>query len=78
MTDVEHTDIVAANVHVVGYVQSGDPGAVGAGKAWIDTMLGTGLWVLKVRNAGDTGWESAGGGASGAGGASILEVQVFS
>jgi hypothetical protein len=41
-----------------GYVQSTDPGAVGAGMLWIDTSDGTGLWKLRVRNAADTGWES--------------------
>lgn len=62
MAEVEHEDITAANIHSIGYVQSGDPGAIGAGKVWIDTTGGTGAWLFKVRNATDTGWESVGGG----------------
>lgn len=46
--------------HPPGFVQSGDPGAVGAYKVWVDTSAGTGLWVTKVRNAADTGWETVG------------------
>ena len=61
---IEHEDAVAANIHVVGYVQDADPGAIGAGKVWIDTTLGTGLWVTKVRNAADTGWEAVSGASS--------------
>ena len=57
MSNISHKTLVTTELHVPGYLQSGDPGAVGAGKYWLDTTLGTGLWVLKVRNAGDTGWE---------------------
>lgn len=63
-----HKNQTGANLHVPGYLQSSDPGAVGAGKYWIDTTGGTGLWALKVRNAGDSGWETvaSGGGFSAA------------
>ncbi len=42
-----------------------DPGAIGAGKLWIDTSAGTGKWVIYVRNAANVGWELAGGGIVG-------------
>jgi len=62
----EHPDLVGTALHVPGYVQSADPGAVGAGKYWVDTTGGTGAWVLKVRNAANTGWEpvASGGGSA--------------
>src|SRR5687768_15468465 len=37
------------------YLQSTDPGAVGAGKWWLDTTVVTAP-ILKMRNAADTGW----------------------
>ncbi len=37
-----------------------DPGAIGAGNFWIDTVNGTGNWALKVRNHADNGWETIG------------------
>ena len=52
-----HKDLIAGDLHVPGYCQSIDPGAIGAGKYWIDTTLGAGFWILKVRNSTDTGWE---------------------
>jgi hypothetical protein len=52
-----HVDLTAPEVHVPGYVQASDPGAVGAGKLWIDTSNGTGKWGLKIRNLADDGWE---------------------
>lgn len=55
-----HNEMVAANSHVIGWVQAGDPGAVGAGKAWIDTSGGASSWVLKIRNVTNTDWEMAG------------------
>jgi len=57
MADVEHNTITDANLHVVGYIQSLDPGAVGTGKVWIDIGGGNGAWEIKYRNAADTGWE---------------------
>lgn len=61
-----HSDLATTNLHVPGYRQDSDPGAVGAGKYWVDSSGGTGAWVLKVRNAGDTDWEeiASGGGSS--------------
>lgn len=63
-----HKQLTAPEVHVPGWVQSGDPGEVGAGMYWVDTSGGIGAWVLKVRNSSDSGWESVsgtGGGATG-------------
>jgi len=56
--NIQHADILAKDTHVASYVQASDPGAVGAGIQWVDTNLGTGNWILKIRNAADTGWES--------------------
>lgn len=68
MADVQHNTMSGTNLHQPGYVQSGDPGAVGAGIMWIDTSGGTGNWVTRVRNAGDTAWEVAGAGSDGSSG----------
>jgi hypothetical protein len=46
-------------IHEIMYVQNGDPGAVGAGKFWLDTTGGATLTagaILKQRDAPDTGW----------------------
>lgn len=59
---VQHAFIQDKDTHVPSYIASSDPGAVGAGIQWIDTNLGTGAWILKTRNSGDTGWETVGGG----------------
>ncbi len=58
MTDVLHRTHTDSDLHVASFVQSTDPGAVGAGKQWVDTSLGTGLWQLKTRNAANTGWKA--------------------
>lgn len=42
------------------YVQTGDPGAVGAGKHWLHPTTG----VLKRRDAADTGWVTISSGAT--------------
>ena len=60
MANVQHETLITANVHVPGYVQGSDPGAVGAGKLWTDTSGGTGAWVTKMRNVGNTDWEVIG------------------
>jgi hypothetical protein len=38
--------------HIVRYVQTSDPGAVGAGVVWVDLTTN----LMKVRNTGDTAW----------------------
>lgn len=63
---VEHRNLTDAEIHAIGFVQAGDPGAIGAGKVWVDTSGGTGLWVVKVRNAADSGWETMSTGAGSA------------
>ena len=57
---VEHAILTDAQLHVPGYIQAGDPGAVGAGLCWIDTGGGAGHWAIKIRNAADLGWEVVG------------------
>lgn len=54
-----HKDLVGDDLHVPGYVQASDPGAVGAGKFWIDTTGGANNYQFKIRNSTDTGWETA-------------------
>jgi hypothetical protein len=55
-----HKDLTGDEaIHEIMYVQSGDPGAVGAGKFWLDTTGGATLTagaILKQRDAPDTGW----------------------
>jgi hypothetical protein len=70
MAESAHSSLVTTNLHVPGYRQDSDPGAVGAGKYWVDSSGGTGAWTLKVRNAADSGWEEI---ASGGGGGGITE-----
>jgi hypothetical protein len=46
-------------IHQIMYVQSSDPGAVGAGKFWLDTTGGASLdngAILKQRDGTNTGW----------------------
>lgn len=43
------------------YVQSADPGAVGAKRLWIDTSGGDGNWIIKIRNLANTDWEDIAG-----------------
>lgn len=56
MSNIVHSTLAGAELHVPGYAQNSDPGAVGAGKYWINTTT-TGEWALKVRNTTNTGWE---------------------
>lgn len=71
MANVQHNSLITENVHVPGYVQASDPGAVGAGKLWTDTSGGAGSWVTKMRNLTNTDWEVVGiSGYSGIQGAS--------
>jgi len=53
MASVEHR--LATQVHKARYIQTGDPGAVGAGVEWLDTN--TTPAIHKKRNAGDSGWD---------------------
>lgn len=49
-------------IHPSAYIQSADPGAVGADKQWVDTTSGSSLasgWLLKFRNAGNAAWTTA-------------------
>ena len=64
----EHSTLTPSEIHQPGYITNVDPGAVGAGKVWIDTSSGAGNWITKIRNAADTGWETV----SGSGGANQL------
>ena len=60
----KHQDLIGDQLHVPGYVQDADPGAVGPGKLWVDSSGGVGAYLLKIRNADDTGWEIASSEAS--------------
>ena len=53
-----HSAMTGSELHVPGYAQAGDPGAVGGGKQWIDSSAGTGKWALKIRKEDDLGWET--------------------
>lgn len=62
-----HSDLIETNLHrPFNYEQDADPGAVGAGKYWLDTSSGPPR-LLWRRNALDSGWDAVGG--SGGGGA---------
>lgn len=79
MATIEHKNITGDDaVHPSAYVASSDPGAVGAGKHWIDTTGGTGAWVHKVRDAANTGWETISGGGGGGSGLPELLGYAFS
>lgn len=60
----KHQELIGDQLHVPGYVQDADPGAVGPGKLWVDSSGGVGGYLLKIRNADDTGWEIASSAAS--------------
>lgn len=52
-----------AAVHLFAFIGATDPSLdpendVQYGKGWIDTSGGTGNWVLKIRNAANTAWET--------------------
>ena len=51
----DHKDLTAASVHVVGYQQVNDPGAIGAGRVWLDTNYSPA--VMRVRNSSNSGWD---------------------
>lgn len=51
-----HADLVSTNLHdLFQYIQSSDPGAVGASKNWLDTT-DPDVPIWKRRNADDDGW----------------------
>lgn len=65
-SNILHSNFSGADaIHPSAYVQSIDPGAVGAGKHWVDTSSGAGTsaspYPLKKRNAGNTAWDVIGG-----------------
>lgn len=62
-----HKNITESELHVPGYIQASDPGAIGAGKLWVDTSGGPGNWVTKIRNATDADWEEVSGSGGGGG-----------
>ncbi len=53
----DHKDLTAASGHVIGYQQVTDPGAIGAGKVWLDTTYIPS--VMRVRNADNSGWDDS-------------------
>lgn len=60
MAGTIHETLTGDLLHVPGYVSDSDPGAVGAGKLWIDINGGAGAYRAKVRNEADDGWEEIG------------------
>lgn len=59
MADVEHSNLTGATaIHPAAYIQSSDPGAVGANKLWIDTTTTASVW--KRRNSINTAWTVVG------------------
>jgi len=59
MVDVQHNALAATQLHEsFHYAQTSDPGAVGAGKYWLETNSEP--YVLYRRNAGDTDWVRVG------------------
>lgn len=54
-----HSDLTDVNLHVPGYFTGSDPGAVGAGRYWIDTTGGP-PYQLYVRDSLDAAWEAVG------------------
>ncbi len=48
----QHSELDGTDLHSIALVQSSDPGAIGAGKAWIDSDDN----ALRIRNATDSAW----------------------
>lgn len=73
MASNNHPSLTALQLHEpFHYPQAGDPGAVGAGKYWVDTStIGSGYIVVKRRNAGNSGWLLVGTTAVGAAGGDL-------
>lgn len=51
---IEHS--ASTQIHKGRYIQSSDPGAVGAGVEWLDTTNSP--YIHKKRNAGNTDWDT--------------------
>jgi len=65
---VEHNTLAGTSLHEsFHYVQTSDPGSVGAGKYWLNTTSAP--YVLSRRDAGNTSWITVG--STGGGGASV-------
>jgi len=63
-----HSSLTGTDLHeAFHYVQTSDPGAVGAGKYWLDTSSSP--YQLKRRNAGDSAWVTVG---SSGGGSTVM------
>jgi len=58
----KHPELTDEFLHVPGYIQPTDPGAVGGGMLWVDTAGGPGNYALKIRNDANTAWEAVSGG----------------
>lgn len=78
-----HSDLITTNLHrAFHYEQDADPGAVGAGKYWLDTNSGPPRAVWR-RNSTDTGWDAVGTAAAAAAATqldangTILDVNVI-
>lgn len=71
MATLEHKNIPDTELHPPARVAASDPGAIGAGRGWIDTSGSP--YLLKIRNGTNTGWDTIGatgiaiGGAVGSG-----------
>jgi microcystin-dependent protein len=59
MSSKFHKDLTGADLHVPGYAQTTDPGAVGAGKYWLD--ISEGKMVIKVRDEANGSWRVVSG-----------------
>jgi hypothetical protein len=59
MPGTNHNNLTgAAAIHPSAYIQTSDPGAVGANKSWYDST--TTPYVHNVRNPTNTGWVTVG------------------
>ena len=54
MANKFHKDVSGLDIHVNSYIQSSDPGAVGAGIAWLNTVSKR----QYVRNSTNSGWDA--------------------
>lgn len=73
MADVTHNTLTNDELHEAFHrVAASDPGAIGAGKYWLDTT--TTPYILKRRNTGNTAWVTIGSAGAGGGGGAHLVV----